>query len=177
MVDMLQRNIDVARDLVALCDSLNQFIAPMRGVCVKQTHPEFAFNLLNLTKQRCERRPASRIDGLARPCFYRPQIHAVVRSILTDQVDFAHAFADERANFCNYGLRSAAAMSAAHLGNHAKTAWVIAAFSYFYVRKMCRRKPETRRVVIRNVSGPGVRERKIECVVCRIYLISRIGAI
>src|SRR5438094_3119409 len=140
---MLQRNIDVARDLVALCNDLNQFIAPMRRVRVKQAHPKFAFDLLNLAKQRGEGRSASRIDWLAGPCFRRPQIHSVIGRVLADQVDFAHAFADERANFCNYGLRSAAAMFAAHLGNHAKTTWMIAAFSYFYVRKMCRRKPET----------------------------------
>src|SRR5947199_3691706 len=76
---MLQGNIDVARDLVALRDSLNQFIAPMRRVRVKQAHPEFAFDLLNLPKQRCERRPVSRIDRLARSCFHRPQTMAEIR--------------------------------------------------------------------------------------------------
>src|SRR5438132_13886855 len=65
IVDMLQRNIDVARDLVALCDRFNQFVAPMRRMRIKQAHPEFAFDLLNLAKQLCEGRSPSRIDRLA----------------------------------------------------------------------------------------------------------------
>ena len=46
VVDMLQRNIDVARNLVALRDGLDQFVAPVRRMRVKQAHPEFAFDLL-----------------------------------------------------------------------------------------------------------------------------------
>ena len=49
--DVLQRNVDVARDLVAFSNGLNQFIAPMRRMRVKEAYPEFAFDLLNLTKQ------------------------------------------------------------------------------------------------------------------------------
>src|SRR5947207_8578274 len=87
---MLQRNIDVACDFVALRDGLNQFIAPMRRVRVKQAHPEFAFDLLNLAKERGEGRSASRIDWLAGPCFRRPQIHSVIGRVLGDQVDFVY---------------------------------------------------------------------------------------
>ena len=59
-------------------------------------------------------------------------------------------------------------MFAAHLGNHAKTARVIAAFGNFYVSEMRRCKSEAGRIVIGNVSGPAVRERKIGLVVFSI---------
>ena len=43
-------------------------------------------------------------------------------------------------------------MFAAHLGDHAKTARVIAAFGNFYVSEMRRCKPEAGRIVIGNVA-------------------------
>src|ERR1700720_1713088 len=51
-------------------------------------------------------------------------------------------------------------MTPAHLRDHAKTAGVIATFGDFYVGRMRRRKPKTRRFVIGNVTGP--RRDKIE---------------
>src|SRR6266481_7488899 len=145
---MLQRNIDVARDLVALRDCFNQFIAPMRRMRVKQPHPEFAFDFLNFPKQRCERRPTSRINRLARPCLARPQIHPVIGRVLANQVDFADAFAHQSANFGENRFRKSAAMLAAHLWNYAKTARVIAAFGNFYVSEMRRRKSTTRSTIV-----------------------------
>src|SRR5262249_12325788 len=96
---MLQRDIDVARDLVASSDCLNQFIAPMRRMRIKKAHPKFAFNLLNLAKKRSERRPLRRINRLTRTCFQLPQIHSVIRRVLADQVDLSYPFTDESANF------------------------------------------------------------------------------
>src|SRR6266581_3221082 len=170
---MLQRNIDVARDLVALCDGFNQFIAPMRRVRVKQAHPEFAFDLLNLPKQRCEGWSPSRIYRLAWPCFARPQIHSVIGSVLADQVNFAGAFAHQSANFGENRFRKSAAMLAAHLRNYAKTARVIAAFGNFYVSEMRRRKPKTGRIVIGNVSGPPCGEAQIEIAVVEVNVQRR----
>src|SRR5882724_4389009 len=45
-------------------------------------------------------------------------------------------------------------MLAAHLWDHAKTAWMIAALRNFHISGMRRRKSETRCVVIGNVRGP-----------------------
>src|SRR6266480_7051967 len=170
---MLQGNIDVARDLVALRDSLNQFIAPMRRVRVKQAHPEFAFDLLNFAKQYRESWSASRIDRLTRPRFRRPQVHPVIGGILADQVNLAHAFANELANFRQHRFGFSAAVFSPHLRNHTKTAWVIAAFSNFYVSEMRWREPEPRRVVVGNVSGARVRKRKIDLVVV-VSLVERL---
>src|SRR4029077_16736619 len=136
----------------------------MRRVRVKQANPEFAFDLLNLTEQRNQRRSASRIHWLPRPGCGLPQIHSVVRGVLTDQVDFAHTFADERTDFRQDRFRFAAPMLAAHLWNHAKTARMIAALGNLHVSGMRRSKSETRGVVIGNVRGACVRECQIGLV-------------
>ncbi len=124
---MLQRDIDIARDLVASSDCLNQFITPMRRMRVKKANPEFPFYLLNLAKERGERRPVRRINRLTRTCFQLPQIHSVIRRVLADQVDLSHPFTDESANFRQNRLRRTTAMFSPHLRDHAKTARVIAA--------------------------------------------------
>src|SRR5262245_3247782 len=126
----------------------------MRRMRVKEAHPEFAFDLLNRTEQRNQRRSASRIHGLTRSCFGVPQVHSVVRSVLADQVDFAHTFMNERADFGQNRFRFSAPMLSTHLWDHAKTAWMIAALGNFHVRRMRRSKSETRRAVIGDVRGP-----------------------
>ena len=137
----------------------------MRRVRVKQANPEFAFDLLNLTEQRDQRRSTSRIHRLTRSPFGLPQIHSVVRSVLTDQVDFAHTFADECTDFRQHRFRFPATMLAAHLWNHAKTARMIAALGNLHVSGMRRSKSETRCVVIGNVRGPRICKRKIGNIV------------
>src|SRR5439155_21739035 len=112
---MLQRDIDIPRDLVASSDCLNQFITPMRRMRVKKAHPEFPFNVLNFAKERGECRPAHRINRLTRTRFLRPQIHSVIRRVLADQVDLSHPFTNESANFLQNRLRMTSAMFYAHL--------------------------------------------------------------
>src|SRR5437660_11266161 len=129
---MLQRDIDIARDLVAASDCLNQFITPMRRMRVKEAHPEFPFNLLNLAKERGERRPVRRINRLTRTRFHLPQIHSVVRLVLADQVDISHPFTDETANFLQNRLRSTTAMFSPHFRDRANTVRVFAALYDFY---------------------------------------------
>src|SRR5207237_3251705 len=55
LLDMLERHVDVTRDLVALRDRLDQLVAPMRWMRVKQPHPKISFYILNVAEQRCER--------------------------------------------------------------------------------------------------------------------------
>src|SRR5438094_9935055 len=124
---MLQRDIDIARDLVASSDCLNQFITPMRRMRVKKAHPEFPFNVLNFAKERGECRPAHRINRLTRTCFLRPQIHSVIRRVLADQVDLSHPFNDESATFRKDLFRLPAAMFSLHSRDDAKTALLLSA--------------------------------------------------
>src|SRR6266487_4486576 len=153
LIDMLQGNVDVTRDLVAFCNRLDQFVAPMRWVGIKQSHPEFAFDLLNFAKQRSKSWSTCRINRLAGSRFLRPQVHSVIRCILTDQIDLAHALADELPNLRENRFRGPAAVSSAHLRDHTETARVIAPFGDFYISRVRWRKPEARCVVIGNVRG------------------------
>src|SRR6267378_820412 len=55
VVDMLQRNIDVASDLVAVRDGVDQFVTPVRRVRIKQAHPEVPLDSLNFAKKADKR--------------------------------------------------------------------------------------------------------------------------
>src|SRR6266567_3836408 len=153
LIDMLQGNVDVARDLVAFCNRLDQFVAPMSRVCIKQSHPEFAFDLLNFAKQRGKSWSSRRINRLTGSRSLRPQVHSVIRCILTDQIDLERALADELPNLSENRFKGPAAVSSAHLRDHTETARVIAPFRDFYISRVPRRKSEARRVVIGNVRG------------------------
>src|SRR5438046_10655124 len=101
-IDVLQGNIDVTRNLVAFCDRLDQFIAPMRRMCIKQAHPKFAFDLLNFAKQSRKRWSTRRINWLTRARFLRPQVHPVICGVLTDQIYRTPAFRYECSDPCEY---------------------------------------------------------------------------
>src|SRR4029453_6511291 len=48
--DVLTRNSDVASDFVAPGDGVDEFVAPMRWVRIKQAHPEVPLDFLNFAK-------------------------------------------------------------------------------------------------------------------------------
>src|SRR6266568_2436268 len=139
----------------------------MRRMRIKQAHPKFTFDPLNIAKQTSESGSLRRVNRLTRSRFLPPQIHPVIGRILADQINLAHAFADESPNFCNDRLRSPAAVFSPHLRNHAKTARMITTLRDLYVSEMGWRKPKAGRVVIGNVSRSGVRECKIDLVAFR----------
>src|SRR5215510_13423832 len=96
---MLERNIDVASDLVALRDGLDQFVAPVGRVRVQRANPEVAIDLLNFAKKRGQCGTSCGVHWLTRAGLRCPKIHSVVRRVLTDQIDLANAFTGEPANF------------------------------------------------------------------------------
>src|SRR6266404_21986 len=150
---MLQRNIYVTRNFVAFRDRLDQFIAPMRRVCIKQAHPEFALDFLDFAKQGSKRRPTRRINWLTRARLLRPQVHPVIGCVLTDQIYLARPFLDESSDLCKHRFRGPTAVFSPHLWDHAKTARVIAAFGNFNISGVRWRKPKTGSVVIGNING------------------------
>ena len=85
----------------------------------------------------------------------RAQIEAVVSRILGNQIDFLHAIGDECLHFLDDVRLCAAAVRAAHPGNDAEAARMVAALGDFQVGKMFRREPETRRLEIRNEDRTG----------------------
>src|SRR5262245_18275755 len=167
---MVQGDIDVARNFVALRNGFNEFIAPMCRVRIKQAHPEVALDMLDFAKKAGKSWAACRVHWLTGSGLRRPEIHSIIGRVLADQIDLANAFANESPNFGQHRFWRATAVFAAHLCNYAKTTRMIAAFGNLYVGGMRGRKPEARRIVIWNVSGPRFSKRKIEIVICRMRL-------
>ena len=67
-IDVLKRHVDIARDLVALRDRLDQFVAPMRRMGVEKANPEIALDLFDLAQAARTRsaRATNRPAGAAR---------------------------------------------------------------------------------------------------------------
>src|SRR5262249_36431843 len=86
-VNVLQRHVDVSANLVARGDGGDELIAPVGRVRVKEADPEIAFDLLQFVEQVHERDAAGRVDLLARPGFFLPEVHAEVGGVLGDEVD------------------------------------------------------------------------------------------
>src|SRR6202165_193605 len=132
---------------------------------VKQSHPKFAVDFLNLAQEGRQRWTTRFINRLARALLFYPQLHSVIGRILADQIDFAPAFRDKAANFGKHRIDRSAAMFSAHLRDHAKTARMIATFGDFYIGRVRRRKAKARRVVIGNVTGARSDKVKIDIVI------------
>src|ERR1700736_3366883 len=139
----------------------------MRRMRVKQPDPKVAVDLLNLVEQTRESRTTGGLDRLPWSGFFSPQIHPVKRGVLADQIELANAFRDKAADFSEHRFHRAAAMFAAHLRDHTETTGVITAFGDFYISRMRWRESKSRRVVIGNVRGPRIGERKIDIVICQ----------
>src|SRR5438552_4783655 len=86
----------------------------------------------------------------------RTQIESVVGRVLRNEIQFLDSLSNQPARLGNdIGLRPAP-MRAAHAGNDAKTAGMIAAFGNFEISKMAGRETEARRRVIRNIGRPRI---------------------
>jgi hypothetical protein len=54
-VDVLQRNVNITRDLRALGDGLDEFIGPVRGVRVEQANPEITRQVVKFAQESAQR--------------------------------------------------------------------------------------------------------------------------
>ncbi len=151
-VDVLQRHVHIPRHLVIARDALDQLVAPVRRVGVKQANPEIPLDLLQRVEQPRERRPARGIDRLRRAGAFLPLVHAEVRGVLADEVDLPDAFGNEMAHLGDHGVNRPAAMPPAHLRDHAERTRVIAPLGDLGESGVRRGEPEARRVVVGNVN-------------------------
>ena len=151
VADVLERDIDVAGHFGALCDGADEFVAPMRGVCVKQANPEITFDGVQFAQERGERGAARRIDGCARIGALFPSVHAEEGGVLGNEVELFDPFFDELAGLGDDAFDGAAAVAAADLGDDAERARMVAALGDFHVRGVLRREAEARGVEIGNV--------------------------
>src|SRR5207249_4347623 len=93
------------------------------------------------------------INCLTRARFLRPQVHPVIRRVLTDQIYLTHAFLDESSDLREHRFRIPTPVFSPHPWNHAKTTRVVAALGNFNISRVRWGKSETRSVVIRNITG------------------------
>ncbi|MEI9897185.1 MAG: hypothetical protein WDN28_25810 [Chthoniobacter sp.] len=66
-MNVLQRHVDVAADLLTLGDAGDELVAPVRRVRVEQADPEIAFDLVEFAQELHQRRPARAVHLLPRP--------------------------------------------------------------------------------------------------------------
>ena len=93
--NVLERHVDVARDLGALGDGPDQLVAPVGRVGVEQPDPEIALDLLQLAQQVGERIAPRRIDRRARPGLFLPAVHAEIGRVLRNEIELLHALGHE----------------------------------------------------------------------------------
>src|SRR5205823_13573279 len=82
LIDVLKRDVDITRNVVALGDGCDQFVAPVCRMSVKQSDPKFAVDFFNLAQERGQCQSSRRIDRLTRTGFFDPQIHPVIGGVL-----------------------------------------------------------------------------------------------
>src|SRR3984893_5285935 len=127
----------------------------MRRMSVEKPHPKISRDSFDPLQQTSQGGATRRVDRLSRPCLLIPEVHPIVGGILADQIDLFHSFGGQVANLSFYRLNRPAAMSAAHLRDHTKTARVITSLRNFQVGIVRWSQSKTRRGVIRYVSRLG----------------------
>ena len=132
---VLQRDIDVIRDLRVIRDSLQQALGDLVGISVEETYPLQLFDLRQSFEEK-------------RETVLHAQVFAVAGGVLPDEGDFFHALFREALGFRNHRFETARAEFAAQLRDDAERAGMIAAFGDLDVGRVFRRGQETRRVVV-----------------------------
>jgi len=59
---VLERDVDVADDVLGATDGLDELIAPVGGVRVEQADPEIALDLVEFAEERSERLALGGVD-------------------------------------------------------------------------------------------------------------------
>src|ERR1035437_238150 len=159
---MLQGDINIARDLGAVRDGLDQLIRPMRRVGVKQANPEITGQGIQFAQEGADGRGAGRerLYGRVEPfgcgdgaVAVRTQVHAVISRVLRDQVQLLDAVGDEGLGLDHEIQLWTAAMRATNAGDDAEAAWMVAPFGDLDVGKVARRQPKARSGVVGDVAG------------------------
>ena len=132
---VLQRDIDVAANLVVLGDRIQQALADAVRVGIEKTNPARLFD----ARQAVEQRRQTVLDA---------QIFAIRRRILANQVDLSHAALEQSLRLTHHRLKPAAAKAAPELRDDAECAGVIAALVDLDVRHMARRSEPPRRQIV-----------------------------
>ncbi len=130
---MLQRQVDVPADLLALGHRVQHVVGDRGGVEVEQPDPLEAVDRVQLPQQPREGAALAPVD-------------AVERRVLRDQQQLPHAPVRERPRLAHDRLGRAAAVRAAQRRDDAERAGVVAALGDLDVREVRRRRQQARGV-------------------------------
>lgn len=134
-MDVLQGHVNVARDLRTVRDGPDQIVGPVGGMGVEQTDPELARQGIQFPEQRAKRGCVGRQRGRSLPEPVRrgngtgaagSQIQSVIRGVLGDEVQFAHALREQLPGFLDDIGLGPAPMAAPHGRDDAEAARMIA---------------------------------------------------
>ena len=134
VVDVLEWHVEIRNDLVGASDRVDQLVREVHGVEVHQPNPVESLDLLQFLEQLDEADLAV-------------QIEAVIRRVLCDEVQFAHAVFGEFLRFGNDHLDRLGDVLAAHHGDRTERAGSVAAFADLEVRKVIGRHSQPGTVV------------------------------
>ena len=135
VVRMLQRQVDVLADLRLARNRLDELVAEVLRVAVERADP---LELRHLDDLAQELRKLRRTVEVA----------AVLRRVLGDQDDFAHAVLRQVAHLVADVLDAAAAVVAADVRDGAEGAAVVAALCDLDISRVRRRRRDARRVLV-----------------------------
>ena len=137
---VLQRQVDVAADLLALRHRREHVVGDRGRVEVEQPDPGQAVDRVQLAQQPPERAALAAID-------------AEEGRVLRDEQQLAHAALGQRPRLADDRVRRAAAVLAAQRRDDAERAGVVAALGDLDVGEVLRRRQEARRVGVVEVVG------------------------
>ena len=147
---VLQRQIDVLADLLAVGHGAQRPVVNRRRVQVEQTDPFEAPDRVQIAQQSGERAAFAAVD-------------AVERGVLRDEQQLLHAARRQGLRFAHDGLRTAAPVMPPERRDDAERALVVASFGDLHVGVMLRRRQITRRFRIVNVCWERTRRRLRPC--------------
>jgi len=80
--NVLERDVDITRDLRAIGDGADKFVTPVRGVGVKEANPEIAFDGVEFAEESRESGATGGVDGRAWIGALFPSVHPEERRVL-----------------------------------------------------------------------------------------------
>ena len=141
---MLQRQIDVSADLLALRHRIEHIVGDRGGVEVEQPNPGQALDRVEPSQQSSKRSTFTAVD-------------AEEGGVLRDEQQLPNAALGQRFRLADDGVGGPAPILAAERWNDAEGAGVVAAFGDLHVGIVARRRQEARGRGVVEVGGEGRR--------------------
>ena len=142
-----KRHVEIGNDPLRAGQNLVKLVGEVARVIVEDANPVELVNLVQLTEQLGQTRPAVEID-------------AVIRHVLGDQDQLADAVTGQLAGLVDHLLDGLGDVLAPHVGNRTEGTQAVASFGDLEVGEVAGRDPQPRAVVL-GLHGRGAEERAL----------------